>query len=83
MLVTFLFDIFYKISLFIVGSIPDLNTPQSLVEILAPVASFVGYMDTFVSLGVIVTCMAFILLIDNWNLVIRISTLVWEMLPFN
>lgn len=83
MLVTFLFDLFYKLTRFFISSIPEVEVPYSLIDLLAPIANFVGYIDTFVSLPIIVMCMAFILVIDNWNLVVRISSRIWEMIPFN
>lgn len=83
MLVVFLFDLFYKFTVMLINMIPDFDVPNNLINLLAPVANFVGYIDTFISLPVLLSCMAFILLVDNWNLIVRILMQLWEMIPFN
>lgn len=82
MIIKYLIDLVLYLGNFILGSFPDYEFPFDLSAYLDPVAAFVGYMNTFVNLGVVALCISAILVYDNWAFVVKLSIKIWEMLPF-
>jgi len=83
MIWNFIIDFFNTMSAWAVALIPDVDINLSVGAYLAPMADMFGYMDTFVSLDVVVACIAAVIIVDNWALVVRLVLKIWELLPFN
>lgn len=82
MLWDFFIDMFNSISTWAVGLLPDLQINLNAGAYMATMADFFGYIDTFISLDVIVLCIVTVLIVENWALVVRIVLKVWDLLPF-
>lgn len=83
MIVKIVLDIFHSLMNWFVNIIPDVSLPLDISGYIAPVANAVGYVDTFVSLPVIVACLTAVLIVDNWTIIVRLALKIWELLPFN
>lgn len=83
MIVKIILDIFHYLMDWFVNIIPDVSLPLDISGYIAPVANAVGYIDTFVSLPVLAACVAAVLIVDNWAILVRLALKVWELLPFN
>lgn len=83
MLWDFIIDLFNSLWAWFVQQIPDIELNLNVGSFAAPMADVFGYMDTFISLDVVVMCIVAILIVDNWALVVKLAIRVWELLPFN
>lgn len=82
MIFNMLFDFFIQLITWLLGLLPNVQYAINLDPYLSPVASAVSYLDTFVSLQLIVGCLAMIIIIDNFGIVLKLIRFVWELIPF-
>lgn len=83
MIWNFIIDFYNVMWAWFVNQIPDVDLQLDLGGFVAPMANAIGYMDTFISLDVVVACIVAVLIADNWALVVRLAIRIWELLPFN
>lgn len=79
----FIIDFFTSMWTWFAAQIPTVEITLDVGAYAAPMANLFGYIDTFVSLDVIVLCITTILIVDNWALIVKLAIRVWEMIPFN
>lgn len=82
MLITFLFNIFVTFINWFLGLLPTVQYAINWNEYTAPVAHYVAMLDVFVSLDVIVACIAVIMIIDNWGFIYSFGLEILEKIPF-
>lgn len=83
MIINWLFDLFYWIADLFMNVLPDIELPLTFSDYVGAVANVVGYLDTFISLPVVILCISTILIIDNFAIIIRLAAWVWSLLPFS
>lgn len=66
----------------IINLFPTIELPIDIASYIAPVANAVGYIDTFIDVGLISSCIATILIVDNWSLIVKVAIKIWSLLPF-
>lgn len=82
MIVTMLLNLIIMILNLILSLIPSLEFNLDLSSYISPLANLVGYVDTFVSVDVIVFCISVILIVDNWTLIFKLINWLWQKIPF-
>lgn len=82
MIITMLLNLIIMVLNLIISLIPDITFDFNIGGYIAPLANFFGYVDSFVSLNVIVFCISLILLVDNYTLIFRLINWLWEKIPF-
>jgi len=82
MIVTNIMNMFIGIMQAIINAFPTIDLPIDIAAYVRPVANAVGYLDTFIDIGVITLCISAILIVDNWSLIIKVTMKVWSLLPF-
>lgn len=83
MIFQFVIDFFLSCYNWAVSLIPQFNWTLDISGYVAPMADAFGYIDTIVSLDVLVLCITTILIVDNWSLIVHLVVKIWELLPFN
>lgn len=83
MIIMAVLNLFYDLADWLINSIPAIELPLSISDYIAPVANAVGYIDTFVSLPVLLLCITAVTIVDNWSFLVRLLIRLWELLPFN
>lgn len=74
--------VFIILNLFI-SLIPEFNLNVDIAGYISTLSNFVGYIDTFISLDVIVLCISLILIVDNFSFLFKLLSWLWEKIPFN
>lgn len=82
MIITLILSVILMILNLIVSIIPTFEFNIDIAGYISPLANFVGYIDTLVSLDVIVFCISLILLVDNYALIFRVFNWLWQKIPF-
>lgn len=82
MIITMLLNLIIMVLNLIISLIPDINIDFNISGYIAPLANVFGYIDSFVSLNVIVFCISLILIVDNYTLIFRIVNWLWNKIPF-
>lgn len=82
MIITMLLNLIIMVLNLIISLIPDINIEFNLSGYIAPLANFFGYIDSFVSLNVILFCISLILIVDNYTLIFRLINWLWNKIPF-
>ena len=81
MILAYIMDLFLTIGEWIVASIPTIELPVNIDNYIAPLANFIGYIDTFVVIEIIALCITTIIIADNWALVVKLAVKIWSLLP--
>lgn len=82
MIIGYIVNLVLDIAVFVIELIPVIELPLNVSSYIAPVANVVGYIDTLVSIQVILLCISAIFIVDNWALIVKIAIKIWEMIPF-
>lgn len=82
MIVTMLLNLVLLILNLILGLIPNLEFSFDVAGYISPLINAFGYLDTFISLNVIVFCVSMILIVDNYALIFKLINWLWEKIPF-
>lgn len=82
MIITILLSIILMILNLVVSFIPTIEFDINMATYIFPLANFVGYIDTFVSINVLITCISLILIVDNYSLIFRVFNWLWQKIPF-
>ena len=82
MIWTKILNFFINLVIWLLSLLPDLNFMVSISSYIQPVANFVSYIDSFVSVSLIASCITVILVYDNWRFVWAALNFVWDKLPF-
>lgn len=82
MIVTLLMSLIIMILNLIVSLIPNIDFDLDLISYIQPLANLAGYIDTFVSLDVILFSISLILIVDNYSLLFRVINWLWNKIPF-
>ena len=77
-----IFDFFIQLINWLLGLLPSVQYAINLDPYLSPVANAVSYLDTFVSLQLIIGCIGMIIIIDNFGIVLNILRFIWDLIPF-
>lgn len=67
-----IFDFLMTIVDWIFSLIPDLNFGLLSFDFVTPIADFWGYIDSFVSLDMLIACIAVVIIVDNISLLTRL-----------
>lgn len=82
MIVAALLGIVLMLLNLIVSLIPNLELDLNIVSYITPLSNFFGYIDSFVSINVIVLCISLVILVDNYGLIFRVINWLWQKIPF-
>ena len=82
MIFNMIFDFLIQLINWMLGLLPSVQYAINLDPYLSPVASAVSYLDTFVSLQLIIGCIGMIIIIDNFGIVLNILRFIWDLIPF-
>lgn len=81
-----LFELIFSIlNLFVTAFfslLPDFNLPSDFLSNVNAVAQYIGYLNVFVSLDLIVSIIALTIVRDNITFVKNILIGLWKLLPF-
>lgn len=77
-----LFNLFIKLINGLLGLLPSVKYAISLDPYISPVAQTVSYLDTLISLQLIIGCIAMIIIIDNFGVILKLIRFVWDLIPF-
>ena len=82
MIVSALLGIILMLLNLVVSLIPNFEVSYDIVSYITPLANFFGYIDSFVSVNVILMCITLVILVDNYALVFRVINWLWQKIPF-
>lgn len=82
MIVAALLGIILMLLNLVVSLIPNLEFDLNIVSYITPLANFFGYVDSFVSVNVIVMCISLVIVVDNYALIFRVINWLWQKIPF-
>lgn len=82
MIVAALLGIILMLLNLVVSLIPNIEFDLNIVGYITPLANFFGYIDSFVSVNVIVMCISLIIVVDNYALIFRVINWLWQKIPF-
>lgn len=74
-------DIFFGLINLLIGLIPDITFAGSLTAGLASVADLFAYVDNFVPISAIVTCVSITLIVDNISFVVKVFNFIIRKIP--
>ncbi len=66
----------------IVSLIPSFDFDFNIGGYIGTVANFFGYIDSFISISVILFCVSAVLIVDNFSFILKIINFIWSKIPF-
>lgn len=81
MILEMLSDMFFGLVTLVVSLIPDISIGGDILGGFSALGSFVGYVSDVLNIPVILSCIAFTLLVDNISFIIKIFNFIIRKIP--
>lgn len=81
MIVELLAKLFFGLVSLLINLIPNIELNTSFMGAFGTVGEFFGYVDNFVSINVILTCVGLIFIVDNISFIVKIFNFIIRKIP--
>ena len=82
MIINLIFSALIGLMSMLLNLIPDLSLSFDLSPYIDTVSTYIGYVDMFISVDVVLFCITSIIVVDNFGFLVRVISFIWSKIPF-